>query len=356
MYKRAVEKEDNKQITKDYILNTIGEERLFLRYMNYTPNFGEQYINPFRSDKNAGCSFYRDKLSGRLKFKDFSKRLFYDCFDVAKLELSKTKNINNFQQLLNAIAEDFNLNRDKFRLDQQLDILSNDIYEFKLYFKKMSWTKLHIEFWSQYHKKIDYLEGVCHIYPIKEGWLVDRAADKMIQVHLHTTTDIGFVFVFKGCCKFYFPYREERRFYQDSTTYLQGYDLLDYTQDVCVITKAYKDVVCYKEPFNINAVATMSESILPTKKQIIWLKEKFPILVTQVDFDQTGRRFARYLKDKYDIPYLFFTHGELGLPLFSVGVKDFADHVKIEGIDKTQELINKHYERFTKGDTKTDRK
>ena len=47
------------------------------------------------------------------------------------------------------------------------------------------------------------------------------------------------------------------------------------------------------------------------------------MIFSLLDFDTTGRNVARYLKETYNIPYLFITRGELGLPDYKA--KDFAD-------------------------------
>ena len=46
-------------------------------------------------------------------------------------------------------------------------------------------------------------------------------------------------------------------------------------------------------------------------------------LISFLDFDRTGRQGAKYLKDTYDIDYIFITRGEFGLPDY--GCKDFTD-------------------------------
>ena len=57
-----------------------------------------------------------------------------------------------------------------------------------------------------------------------------------------------------------------------------------------------------------------------------WLKRKLKeegIIISLLDFDATGRMGADYLRNNYNIPYLFITRGELGLPNYNG--KDFAD-------------------------------
>ena len=46
-------------------------------------------------------------------------------------------------------------------------------------------------------------------------------------------------------------------------------------------------------------------------------------LISFLDFDRTGRQGAKYLKDTYNIDYIFITKGEFGL--YNYGCKDFTD-------------------------------
>ena len=65
-------------------------------------------------------------------------------------------------------------------------------------------------------------------------------------------------------------------------------------------------------------------------------------IISLLDFDKTGRAGAKYLKDTYDIDYLFITRGELGLPNYEC--KDFADlhskYSKQEIVNFVKETIN----------------
>ena len=47
------------------------------------------------------------------------------------------------------------------------------------------------------------------------------------------------------------------------------------------------------------------------------------MIISLLDFDTTGRNGARYLNETYNIPYIFITRGEFGLPNYEC--KDFAD-------------------------------
>ena len=57
-----------------------------------------------------------------------------------------------------------------------------------------------------------------------------------------------------------------------------------------------------------------------------------------LDFDQTGRACAKYLKETYDIPYIFITRGEFGLPNYEC--KDFTDLHDVYKLKEIDNFIN----------------
>ena len=88
---------------------------------------------------------------------------------------------------------------------------------------------------------------------------------------------------------------------------------------------------------NIGIINLPSENYKLTDKEYTYLSNKLTddgMILSLLDFDRTGRDCAKYMYDTYNIPYLFITRGEFGLPNFDC--KDFADlHDKF-----TKEEIN----------------
>jgi hypothetical protein len=105
---------------------------------------------------------------------------------------------------------------------------------------------------------------------------------------------------------------------------------------------------------NIGVINLPSENHKLKDIEYDWLVKKLADdgrILSLLDFDQTGRAGAKYLEETYNIPYLFITRGEFGLPNFNA--KDFADlHDKFnkEQINKFIEDTKKYVEiRFKQG-------
>lgn len=89
-------------VTKEYILNKIPEERLMEHYLGIPVKKG-LFKSPLRTDRRNTCAFYRSK-KGRLIFKDFSGAFIGDAFEVVMYIYSC-----GFTKALSIIANDFGL-------------------------------------------------------------------------------------------------------------------------------------------------------------------------------------------------------------------------------------------------------
>ena len=142
--------------------------------------------------------------------------------------------------------------------------------------------------------------------------------------------------------KLYFPNRNkatELKFVTNCNVLegLMNLELDDY--DYILITKSSKDRLSignhlYSHPFyggadvplKIGVINLPSENYHLKENEYEYLQSKLAVngkIISLLDFDRTGRAGAKYLKDTYDIDYIFITRGEFGLPNY--GCKDFSD-------------------------------
>ena len=61
-------------------------------------------------------------------------------------------------------------------------------------------------------------------------------------------------------------------------------------------------------------------------------------MISFLDFDRAGRQGAKYLKDTYNIDYIFITRGEFGL--YDYGCKDFSDLHDKYSIEEINQFID----------------
>ena len=102
----------------------------------------------------------------------------------------------------------------------------------------------------------------------------------------------------------------------------------------------YKDVLSFRS-FGLQAVAPSAEGVLLTLPDFEFMRDNFDYLVSCMDYDRTGQRMAKLLRDTYDIPPLMFTNGNYGSKDF--GSKDFAEYVDNNGVLVTKRLLLELY-------------
>ena len=95
------------------------------------------------------------------------------------------------------------------------------------------------------------------------------------------------------------------------------------------------------QKLNIGVINLPSENYHLKQNEYDWLKAKLKydgMIFSLLDFDYTGRLGAKHLYEQYNIPYLFITRGELGLPDY--GCKDFAELHDKYSIKQINQFIN----------------
>ena len=163
----------------------------------------------------------------------------------------------------------------------------------------------------------------------------------------------------KGICllKLYFPNRNrltELKFVTNSNI-LEGLLNLELNNyDYILITKSSKDRLSIgnclsRHPIyggagnklNIGVINLPSENYRLRDNEYYWLQSKLKPngkIYSLLDFDKTGRAGARFMKEMYDIPYMFITRGEFGLPDY--GCKDFSELYTKYTKDEITQFVN----------------
>lgn len=345
--------EHRPNITKDFILSRVTEEEIFKEFLGLTPDYTGTYCNPLRQgDDHPGCNFYIDSR-GVIKFKDYAGGFNWDCFNV--VEYAERV---DFKKALEIVAQ-------RFGLVSSTGVTSTrHVYtpkkptarKFEIRIKKREWNKEDVLWWKQYHITVDILEYF-RVKPIQAAWFLEddgvlrlcytyKVTDPCYAYHLVRREREQWIGMYDY--KLYFPLRPKKgvypRFIQPPINTLQGLDLLPPQGNNLILTKSYKDVITqslFSKEFDFNSVAPLSETVVIEEELFKDLYNRFDFLATNFDFDKAGIRLMRKYEEKYRLPSLMF-----GSEYRTKGVKDFSDHVKIMGIDKTKELLDYVRTRF----------
>jgi hypothetical protein len=296
-------------LSKETLLRYVTQEQIMSRYFPMGVSFRRTYINPFRRDKDPGCTFRYSK-SGILYFTDWAKGTSLDCFQVASLSLNES----NFQRVLRLIDKDLNLGiiptslkiPSKTHFKPIRDTINVEtIKESKLDKKGVyiefneEFSKTELEWWARYYITIDDLT-LFNIRSVKRMWFDESSyiESTIVSPIYHYLTDYS-----SGDYQIYCPNRPTR-FYSFIEPYsLMGLDQLPWFGDILFITSSYKDVIAlYK--IGINAVCPCGESTPIVEETLRMLSKRFKQLYINYNNDDVGMKATNILIENH--PYIDF--------------------------------------------------
>ena len=353
-------------LTKDYIESKISQESIVSKYLNIPIEIVQDCINNnhlitsvFRDDDTNKSMGIQYNAKGRLKVRDFGGYGFFeDIYGVVAYVLSlayerkiETNNKQDFYFVLKHIAYTFSDIIDGKEVDSNLEpLLINAVNKGKT--KKpiidlvtRSWNKYDKDIWAKWGVDIKYL-NTHFVYPIDQ-YYINRSVNTNPKYY-YKQKDPCYAYVLgtnrQGIrlVKLYFPLRNratELKFVTNCNV-LEGLPNLELDNyDYILITKSSKDRLSIgnhltasplyggaNDKLNIGVINLPSENYKLTQQEFEWLQNKLAsdgMIISLLDFDTTGRNGARYLNETYNIPYIFITRGEFGLPNYEC--KDFAD-------------------------------
>ena len=354
------------KLTKTYIESKISQELIVSKYLDIPMDVVKECIDRnilitsvFRDDDTNGSMGIQYNAKGRLKIRDFGGFGFFgDIYDVVGYVLSlickrkiEPNNKQDFYFILKHIANTFSDIIDGKTVDENIE---NEIKDAIIISKNRrpiielvprSWNKYDKEYWSKLGVPLSYL-NTHFVIPV-EQYYIDRGVNTEPKYY-YKQKDPCYAYMLgqdrKGVhlIKLYFPNRDrktELKFITNCNV-LEGLPNLELNNyDYILITKSSKDRLSIGSylsmtPFygganaklNIGVINLPSENYHLNEKEYSWLINKLSptgMIISLLDFDYTGRLGAKYLYDNYNIPYLFITRGEFGLPNY--GCKDFAE-------------------------------
>jgi hypothetical protein len=323
-------KAKKKHYSKTEVLEKVNQFDIFERYFGFRPDLKRSYTNPLRTDKGAGCNFYIHSSNEKLYFKDFSRGYHWDCFDVVKMIHNC-----NLNEAINVILsdfniEDFNVTFQKSKVNKA-DISINIPYNYKI--KRRAFTKKDLAFWAQFYITEEILNKF-YVYAVQVAWKSRKGEEDTVVYNNLSNFPCYAYYLGDGELKLYFPLNKRPyvKFMHTNSDTLQGYYLLPEEGANLVFTKSYKDVMAISGIFDIPAVATQSELILPPMLDFKELYNRFDNIYALYDNDLAGKRGLIKLKNKYPVTPLLFPN---------TMEKDFSDNLKVIGIENMWKLINK---------------
>lgn len=353
------------RLTKDFIESKVSQIAIMSKYLDIPINVIQDCIDNnnliqsiFRDDDRNGSMGFAYNSKGKLKVRDFGGAgQFMDTYDTVAYVLSlicgrkiETNNKQDFYFVLKHIANTFRDIIENKEVDENVDDYIKGALAISKHRKPIieiaprSWNKDDKDYWNKLGVSLSFL-NTNFVIPVDQ-YYIDRTINTDPKYY-YKAKDPCYAYLLgqnrKGIqlIKLYFPKRKkdkELKFVTNCNV-LEGLLNLERDDyDYIVITKSSKDRLSIgshliSQPFygggrraNIGVINLPSENYKLKQNEYDWLKNKLApngMILSLLDFDYTGRIGAKYLKETYDIPYLFITRGEFGLPNYES--KDFAE-------------------------------
>lgn len=367
-------------LTKEYIESKISQELIVSKYLDIPIETIHDCIqhntlieSVFRDDDHNKSMGIQYNKKGRLKVRDFGGFGFFeDVYGVVAYVLSlvcgrkiETNNKQDFYYILKHIASTFSNIIDNKEVDENVTDMIKDAMVICRQKRAIieivprSWNQDDKKFWNKLGVSLGYL-NTHFVIPVDQ-YYIDRGVNSDPKYY-YKAKDPCYAYMLgqnrKGIhfIKLYFPNRNrntELKFITNCNV-LEGLPNLELDNyDYILITKSSKDRLSIGnhlsthtfygggKQLNIGIVNLPSEVYKINDKEYEWLHNKLSEngkIISLLDFDTTGRKGAKYLYDTYDIPYIFITRGEFGLPNYHC--KDFADLHDVYSIEEINQFIN----------------
>lgn len=325
------ELKQDKNLSKDYILNTLTQEEIYSYYIGSSDlHINKVMCSPIREDKKPSFGlFYTDQ--GKLLWNDFA----IGCGDVFDFVSAKTGE-SNFYNVLKLIEEDliFKKNNNYEKVLNKVKIIKKETSIVKLGVKIRNWNKDDFDYWQQYNIKLKTLERY-RVKPISMMFINKKPVkvNRLAYCYFELKDK-------KLSYKIYQPFSNYKWFSNNDSSVWQGWSQAKINKggDVLIITKSLKDVMSIISSTEFNSISLQSESTMPKEKIINLLKRKFKkiYLLYDNDYDKEmnhGQNFAKKIIERYNLTNICISD--------RLKSKDFSDLVKNKGVQLASDFLKK---------------
>lgn len=311
------EKAKLSDITLDWILSKVTEYDIYAHYLGQF-KVGMIYNSPFRKDKNPSFGIFYSKRTKQLLFKDHGTG---DCGNVIKF-VSLYTGITNYNDILLDIV-------DKLKITSDTKLVSSKQYiastETVIGVVRQDFTAEDINYWSQFNICINTLKkfNVNSIkYYLCNGIVkgIYKKENPMYAYKVYNNFKI-----YRPLADKYTKWRNNLGQYD-----IQGFKQLPKTDNLLIITKSLKDVMCLYE-MGISAISPASESTFIPDNVLDNLKKRFKHILICFDRDTSGIKYLRKISLKTGLKPLL-VHKKWK-------AKDISDAIKLNGFENIKNWL-----------------
>lgn len=311
------EKAKLSDITLDWILSRVTEYDIYAHYLGQF-KVGMIYNSPFRKDKNPSFGIFYSKRTKQLLFKDHGTG---DCGNVIKF-VSLYTGITNYNDILLDIVGKLKITSDTKLVSSKQYIASTETV---IGVVRQDFTAEDINYWSQFNIHIDTLKkfNVNSIkYYLCNGIVkgIYKKENPMYAYKVYNNFKI-----YRPLADKYTKWRNNLGQYD-----IQGFKQLPKTDNLLIITKSLKDVMCLYE-MGISAISPASESTFIPDDVLDNLKKRFKHILICFDRDTAGIKYLRRISLKTGLKPLL-VHKKWN-------AKDISDAIKLNGFENIKNWL-----------------
>lgn len=322
-------------LSKENILKYVDEYSIYSKYIGAELELRTKYSSPLREgDHDPSFSLFESKFeSKRLLFKDNSTGTSGGVFKFVRLLMSNGELIP-MRDVLLQIDSDFGIG-----------LGGDDVGEFKPHLLKppplqKSATNIEItnhdtptqeflDYWSM----LDIGQATRDKYFCTNPQIVHYIADYHKSV---VPRELTIAYEILGKYKIYCPTAERKYKFRNNydDNFVEGAMQLEFNKPFCIITKATKECMWFREHFGWETVAGKSENTMINPHTMEVLRSNYQTVYIWLDADEAG--IAAQLKYTQMYPWL--------VPIVmhhSIVQKDVTDmYVAAKPLGRTQDVLN----------------
>lgn len=327
---------NSKRTLTDLLLDEITDYDIYCELTGMEIEFGRAIHSPIRDDDSTPSFsiFVPENIENARPDEVWWRDFTGDCGDVFKfakkfaefhygVELVKRKDVIMFldEELSLGIFSKEKIDRERRVIDWEEAKKRRDIL-----FKSRDFTRRDIFWWAMY--AVD--EPLLKAHDVRSvQYLLND--DNTIRYETKRT-ELAFAYVVYDKVKIYRP--ESSNFKWRNTCpshYLQGAQQCT-RNDVLIITKSMKDLLCFKSLMHVDAIAVQGEGMTIPENILDKIKKRYKYVYVVMDYDDTGRELAAKLEKENFIVRWVSTDMTMVDGKMKVLDKDISDYILIHGV------------------------
>lgn len=321
MYSREQTKQP--EITLDWILSKVTEYEIYAKYIGEF-KVGMIYNSPFRKDKNPSFGIFYSKRTHQLLFKDHGTGECGNIIKFVQLYTGKTE----YKDILKDIVSRLNITNNT-KLDHSKEYKQPT--ETIIGVVRQDFTEADKQYWSQFNIDLETLKK----YDVNS---IKYYLCNGIVKGIYKPENPMYAYKVYNNFKIYRPLADKYHKWRNNLTEydIQGYKQLPEKDDVLIITKSLKDVMClYK--MGISAVSPASESTFIPNIALEELKKRFKRIIILFDRDKAGCKYLRKISQETGLEPMLI-HKKFK-------AKDISDAIKLNGFETIKNWIKKEIQK-----------